>query len=185
MRNQAIKHKVTYLHFFLGNAASFAKASNQRRSECATAQATLLATTSNERVQSDPGSTTHVAGADALGAVNFMRRNGHQVNVHGVDIQRNLSDGLRGVSVEENLLLTAQLANLVNGLDNTNFIVDSHDTDKGSFGANGRLQVFHLDQAVVLHGEIGDIETLVLQMSAAIKHALVLCLGCDDVPLLA
>lgn len=114
-----------------------------------------------------------------------MRGDGHQVNVHGVNVQGDLANSLGGVGVEEDLLGAAKLANLLEGLDDTNLVVDSHDTDDGSVGTDGSLQLRHVDQAGALHGEIGHFKTLVLKMPAAVEDTLVFCLAGDDVLLLA
>lgn len=87
--------------------------------------------------------------------------------------------------MEINLLAPAQLSNLLNRLDHTNLVVDSHDGDETCLWAHGLLQVLHADQTIRLHGQVCDIKTFVLQMSAAVEDTLVLGLRSDDVILLA
>lgn len=87
--------------------------------------------------------------------------------------------------MEKDLLFPAELADLLNRLDDTDLVVDGHDTDEGSLGSDSSLEIFHLDEAVVLNGKICDLETLILKMATAVEDALVLSLCGDDVLLLA
>ena len=45
------------------------------------------------------------------------------------------------------------------------------------------LQHLEIDQAVLLHRQVGDLEALLLEMAAGIEHAFVLGHGGDDVVL--
>lgn len=176
---------VTYRHLFLGDAARLSEADNERRSQRAAAKTSLLTTTADDGVESDSWPTTDVACTDALGAIDLVRGDGHQVNVHGVNVKGDLANSLGGIGVEEDLLGPAELADFLEGLDDTNLVVHSHDTDDGGVGADGSLQLRHVDQAGALHWEIGHFETLVLKMPAAVEDTLVLCLAGDYVLLLA
>ena len=114
-----------------------------------------------------------------------MARDGHEVDAHLVHIDGDLADRLRSVRVEEDLFGPAELANLLNRLHDTNLVVDRHDTDERRLGAHRRLELRHVDKTITLDRQVRDREALVLQMPAAVKHALVLSLACDDVVLLS
>lgn len=114
-----------------------------------------------------------------------MPRNGHEIDIHLVNVDGNLADGLRGVGVEENFLAAAQLANLVHRLHNADLVVDCHDGNERRLRPDGLLQVFHADEAIGLDWQVGDIETFILQVAARVEHALMLGLAGNDVVLLA
>lgn len=176
---------VTYRHLFLGDAARLSEADNERRSQRAAAKTSLLTTTADDGFQSDSWPTTDVSCTNAHGAVDLVGGDGHQVNVHGVNVNGDLANSLGSVGVEEDLLGPAKLADFLEGLDDANLVVDSHDTDDGGVGSDGSLQLRHVDQAAALHWEIGHFEALVLKMPAAVEDTLVFCLAGDDVLLLA
>lgn len=113
-----------------------------------------------------------------------MRRDGHQVNVHRIDVHGDLADSLRGVRVEKHLFAPADGSNLLEGLDHANLVVDRHDAHQRRFGADGSPQPLKIHQPAVLHRQVGDVKALVLQMPAAVKDTLVLRLCGDDVLLL-
>lgn len=179
------KRIVTYRHLFLGDAARLSEADNERRSQRAAAKTSLLTTTADDGVESDSWPTTDVACTNTLGAVDLVRGNGHQVNVHGVNVKGDLANSLGSIGVEEDLLGPAKLADFLKGLNDTNLVVDSHDTDDGGVGTNGSLQIRHVDQATALHWEVGHFEALVLKMPTAVEDTLVFCLAGNDVLLLA
>lgn len=72
--------------------------------------------------------------------------------------------------MEKDLVLTADAANLLYGLDNADFIVDGHDGDQRSVWSNGPLQVFQIDQPTLFDGEVGHVKALLLQYTATVKH---------------
>lgn len=109
----------------------------------------------------------------------------HNINLVGVDVDGDLSDGLGSIGVEEDLLGSTQSANLSNGLDHTNLVVDGHDGHQSSVGSNGGLQLLHVNETGGQNGQVSDLEALILQVSARVQNALVLGLGGDDVSLSA
>lgn len=78
-----------------------------------------LASAAHLGLQAHARPPSHVEGADALGAVDLVSRDGHQVDVVCVDIHRDLAHCLGSVCVEEHLPLPAQLADLSHGLHHT------------------------------------------------------------------
>lgn len=62
----------TYLHLLLGDSACLSEAGDEGRCEGSTSETSFLTTTGDERVQSDPGSSSDIAGADALGSVDLV-----------------------------------------------------------------------------------------------------------------
>jgi hypothetical protein len=135
--------------------------------------------------------------------------NRHQVNLHCVDVQRDFTDGLGGVGVEKDLFGAADGADFGDGLDHADFVVDRHDRDQHGVFSDCRFQDLeknvklleevggsprvaslrsaslgaHLQihKPIRLNRQISDIEPFLLQVPAAIQHALVFRLGSNDV----
>lgn len=174
-----------YLHFLVADTSGLTETNGKRWRKGTTSQSSLLSTSTDDRVESDSWSSADVASTDTIRAVNLVGRNGHQVNVHLVDIDGNLSNSLCTIGVEEDLLGSAKLSNLLDWLDDTNLVVDSHDRHHHGFGADSVLQLFHADSTVRLDREVCDFTSFILQVATAVKHTLVLGLAGDDVVLLA
>jgi hypothetical protein len=127
----------------------------------------------------------NVEGADSLGTVDLVAGDGHEVDVVGDDVDGDLADGLNGVAMEEDTLLMAELADGLDGLDDADFVVGVHDGDEdglvGAFGDDGALEVFHVNEAVGLDGEVGDAEAGLLETLTGVEGGLVLGDLGDDV----
>eukprot|EP00038_Savillea_parva_P006327 m.162992 g.162992 ORF g.162992 m.162992 type:complete len:304 (-) comp12259_c0_seq1:573-1484(-) len=149
-RDQSIRQVLNVrriaLHVVLGNGTGLAQSDTQRCGQGPATHATLLPAARDERLEADARAASHVQRTHALGAVNLVTRDGHEINVHVIDIDRNLADGLGGVRVEERLVLAAQGANLCNGLRRPNLIVDRHHRDNCSLWSNGCIQFLKIDQ---------------------------------------
>jgi hypothetical protein len=70
------------------------------------------------------------------------------------------------------------------GLNNADFVVDSHNRHERSVRPKGSLKFVDGDQTVREDGKISDLEALGGEPSARVEHALVFSLGSDDVLLL-
>lgn len=70
-------------------------------------------------------------------------------------------------------------ANLADGLDRANLVVDHHDADEARVGADRPLEEVEVDDAVGADGEVRHVEAFVLQDAARVEHALVLRLRRD------
>ena len=74
-------------------------------------------------------SPAHVQRADALGAVDLVRRNRKQIDPERFDIDRHLSHGLHRIRVEQNAALATQPAGLRHRLEHADFVVGRHHRD--------------------------------------------------------
>ena len=52
-----------------------------------------------------------------------MATNGKQVDIHFIDVDWEFSNALGRICMEENLVLTADCANLFDGLHNADFVI--------------------------------------------------------------
>ncbi len=159
--------------------------------ERAAAHAALVAAAVDLLRDLDAGvAAANIQRADALRAVELVRREREHVDVVLLDIDRNLADSLDSIGVEENALLVAELADLGDGLDDADLVVRVHNRHEdglvGAFANDGVLQLVERDKAVGLGSEIGDAVALFLQLLAGIEDCLVLGgLGDDVVAALA
>mmetsp|Transcript_6707 Transcript_6707/g.14649 ORF Transcript_6707/g.14649 Transcript_6707/m.14649 type:complete len:368 (-) Transcript_6707:290-1393(-) len=181
--HQPLDMRSVALHLSLRHRARSAKADGQRRGQRAAPQAALLPSSREDRFEADARPPPNVEGADALWTVELVRRDGHQVDAELVHVDSDLANRLRCIDVEEDLALLAELADLLNRLDDANLVVDVHDRDEARVGAHRRRELVHVDQAVLLDRKEGDVEALLLQVAARVEHALVLGLRGDDVVL--
>ena len=83
--------------------------------------------------------------------------------------------------MEEHAALVAQRANLANGLQRANLVVGGHDRHQDGLVIHGALQVVEIDAAVLLHRQVGDAESVLLQALAGVEHRFVLDGLGDDV----
>ena len=169
------------VHLLHGDLGRLAQADAERRRQGARAEATLLPAAHDQRHQAHARLAADVERADALGPVDLVARDAHQVDVHRLDVERDLAGGLGRVGVEEGLLLAADLADLGQRLDDADLVVHRHDRDHHRLVGDGRAQRLEIDQAVLLHRQVRHLEALLLEMAAGIEHALVLGHGGDDV----
>mmetsp|Transcript_20258 Transcript_20258/g.71617 ORF Transcript_20258/g.71617 Transcript_20258/m.71617 type:complete len:489 (+) Transcript_20258:292-1758(+) len=155
----------------------------ERMRQRAGAQAALLAAARHLRRHAHARSPAHVERADALRAVELVRRDGEQVDVHLVDVDGELARHLRGVAVEERLVCAAQRADLGDGLHDANLVVHAHDRHQRRLRRQRLAQLLQIDEAVVLHAQVRDAEAVLLERAARVEDAFVLRLCGDDVVL--
>ena len=113
-----------------------------------------------------------------------MTANGKQIDVHLINIDRKLSDTLSGICVEENLVFSTDLANLLDWLHDTDLVVHMDDGAHESVGSDRALESLKVDEAIFFDGKICDLEALILKLPAGVKDALVVDLSSDNVTLL-
>ena len=99
-------------HLGLGQSRRLAEPNAERRRQSARSHAPLLPAAVDQRRDPRPRPPAHIERADALGSVNLVARDRHQIDVHRLDIERDLADRLRRVGVEENPARAAERADL-------------------------------------------------------------------------
>ena len=169
------------LHLGLGQAVGLAHADDLVRGQRAAAHAAFVAATVHLRFQADARLATHVQRANALGAVDLVRSQAHQVDRHGLHVDRRLAGGLGRVHMEHDALLAAQCADGLDVLDHADLVVHEHHADQDGVGADGRLQHVQVNQAVFLHVQISHFKALALQLAHGVQYRLVLGLDRDQV----
>ena len=82
-------------------------------------------------------------------------------------------------------MLAGDGGQLGNGLDGADLVVGEHDGGERGVGADGRLEIGGAHQAVLVHGQVGHLEALLLQGLAGVEHRMVLDGARDEVLALA
>mmetsp|Transcript_8140 Transcript_8140/g.20006 ORF Transcript_8140/g.20006 Transcript_8140/m.20006 type:complete len:632 (+) Transcript_8140:388-2283(+) len=172
------------VHLLLGHLTGLAEAHYNGRWQGAAAHAPLLPAAVYYRHQTHTRLAAHVDRTDSLGSVDLVCGEGHQVDVHLVNVDRDLAVGLGCVSVEEDLLLAAEVADPLDGLHHADLIVDHHDAHQGGIVPDGALQLRQTYQTVLVDREVGDVPAFLLQRPTRRQYTLVLDLCGDDVFLL-
>ena len=126
----------------------------------------------------------HVQRADALGRVELVARQAQKVDVLGLHVDLHVADGLHRVGVEQHAVPLRHRRQLRDGLDGADLVVGVHDGHQHGVRADSRLQLLRRHQAVAVHGQVGDLEALLLQLLAGVQDGVVLKVGGDDVPAL-
>ena len=123
----------------------------------------------------------HVERADALGPVHFVRGQRQQIDAHGLDVERNLTDALGRVSVKQNIFLFRQPADLFNRVDRADLVVRRHERDKNRLVGQRFFELLHIDQTVRANRQIGYVKAMLLQNFAAVQDRFMLGHTGDDV----
>ena len=85
--------------------------------------------------------------------------------------------------MEENLVFTANLANLLDGLHYTDLIIHmDHGADE-SVRSNGALEKIQINKTVLANWKIRDLKSIIFQTPARIKNAFMVDLGRDNMAL--
>mmetsp|Transcript_928 Transcript_928/g.1829 ORF Transcript_928/g.1829 Transcript_928/m.1829 type:complete len:438 (+) Transcript_928:3313-4626(+) len=173
------------LKVFHGDSARGTKTYAQRCWESTASQAALLAPTADDGLETNARASADVKGTNTLGTVNFMSGNRHQIDLHIIHIQLHFAKHLCTVRMKEHLIGTANLANILERLNDTNLVVDTHNGNDRSIVTNGALHHVGIYKTIRAHGQVGDVKAFVFQHTARIKHALVFSLRGNDVLLAA
>ena len=169
-------------HFVLAKFAGFAESDDAGNVERAGTHAALVAAAVNlsgklhARILA-----ANVQRADALGAVNLVAGDRHQVDAVFLDVHGNFADGLHCVHMKEDALFFGDLADFRDGLNHADFVVGVHDGDQDGLGRDGAAQIVEIDAAVFLHRQIGDFVAVFFEALTGIEHGLVLGHLRDDV----
>src|SRR5208282_4139983 len=169
-------------HLFLRNGAGLAEAGDTGNIERPRAHSAFVAAAVNLRHQLHPRIlAAHLQRARAFRPIQLVPGDGRDVDVHLVDVDRNLADRLHGVGMEDHAAFAAQLADFRDWLQYADFVVGRHDRDQDRLVVHGALQVVEVDQPIFLHRQIGHAKAEFLQMLAGVEHGLVFSNLSDDV----
>jgi len=160
--------KTTHLHLLLRNPTRLAHPNRERTRQRPAPQPPLLPTTADNGLETYPWSAPYKRCADALGSIHLMPAEAYQVDVHRLYVEWDLAQSLRGVGVEvDTAVLFDQLADLLQRLDDTCLVVHGHDGHQDRLlWPDGGFECGEGDEAVSLHGEVGDFEPFFGELAA-------------------
>lgn len=108
-----------------------------------------------------------------------MSTDTHEIYVHLVDVYWDLAGRLSRIRMEMDIALSTQLPNGLDILDDSNFVIDCHDTaakDVLGLVRQDGLEGFEIYESVCFDWHISDFEAFQLEVSTAIEHTLMFSL---------
>jgi hypothetical protein len=113
-------------------------------------------------------------------------RDAQQVDPHLLDVDRHLADRLHGVGMEDDALLLAHPADVLDGLERADLVIRRHDRHEDRFVGDRSADLLGVHLPVLVHRQIRDLEALAFQPLARVDDRLVFRqLGNDVITLLA
>jgi hypothetical protein len=172
-------------HLQPGDAEGLAHADDLVGGQGAGAHAALVAAAVHLGFQADPGLAPHVEGADALGAVGLVGREGHQVDLQLLQVDLHLA-GAWAASTWNSTPLERHSSPMagMSWMTPISLLTNMTETRIG-VRTEGGLQFFQVDEAVGLDPKVGDFKAFPFQFPAGVQHRLVLGLDGDEVLALA
>ena len=123
----------------------------------------------------------HIQRADALGAVDLVRRQACQIETVALYIERYLAGALRRIGVEYHAALPAQAADGGNVVDRADLVVGMHHGDQHGVVAKRGRNRFRRHDPRRIRLDIGDVNALFGQIGRSVQNRLVLVAGGDQV----
>ena len=178
-------------HAFLGAALfakfeRFGKTNDAGHIEGAGAAAVFLS--ASVHLGCEFKSLTHIEQARSFGAVNFTAAQGEEIDAEAIYVEIEDAGGLACVRVHARLRrdLFDELNGLGHRLNGADFVVGKHEADESGVSGKGFFKGIESNQSASVHGQEGDVESVLVEILAAEEHRVVLDgAGEDVVPLLA
>jgi hypothetical protein len=109
--------------------------------------------------------------ADSLGATELVSREAEEIDRGVIEIDRDVSHRLSGVAVEPGTPAVADLGELGDGIDGSNFVVGPHDRNEPGGGGEGLFEQVGGDLAVGIDGDEGEWDALPLEAAGGVEHS--------------
>lgn len=129
-------------------------------------------------------SLTNKESPDPFWSINFVPRNGGQIQAEGINVHGDFPETLCQIRVEENSPLSADCPDLPDPLSSWDFIVDQMNRGSNSSLCNGVSKELGIEDPISANRQVGNLESSGLQKSKAVQDAFVLDLGRDEMVLL-
>ncbi len=145
-----------------------------------TAPPALLRSTDDQRRHAQPAPREERA--DTLGAVEFMRGEAHGVDADVRDVDRQLADRLRAVTMERHARGLANRGDLLDRKDHARLVIHPHNGDEGGLRSDGRSKTVQIKEATRIHLDGDDLEPLFGELGAQLARRRMLDGRRDDAP---
>ena len=119
----------------------------------------------------------------ALGAVDLVGRERERVDREGVDVERQLAEGLYRVDVERHVVLARDAADRRDRLDRAHLAVRVHDADRDRVGTDRAADLVRIHHPELVDADAGQVEALRLERPTGPEHRVVLDLRGDQMAL--
>src|SRR2546429_1161154 len=159
--------------------AGRAEGDRQQGTLRARASAAFVAGTMDQRF--DRRAAAHKQRADAFWRVNLVAGDRHKIDAEPVDISCDLPDGLRSVSVEQDLVLAGNAGAVLDRLDGSNLVVGMHDADKDRARCDRLADIVGINAACAINGQIRHACAEAFEKTARLDDGRMLDTGGDDV----
>ncbi len=104
----------------------------------------------------------------------LMRADGKQIDMHLLDIERDVAEGLHCVGVEDHAVALADRADGLQRLDRADFVVRRHDGDEHGIRANCGLDRFRRNDAIRIDRQNGHLKALAFERLGAVQDGVML-----------
>ena len=178
---QLLKASVFFIHFKAGQTISFTHTHDLVRGQGTGTHSAFMTAAVNLCFKTNARFASDIKRADSLRTIDLVTRHTHQINRILGHIKVQFTNGLSGINVEENATFTAHLTDGIDILDNTDFIVDSHDGNQNSVITHGRFQCIQIQKTIGQNVHVGHIKAFRFQMTHAVQNGLVFGLHRDEV----
>ena len=168
-------------HELLRQLHRLAEADDPRDVQRPAAHPALVAAAIDDGSDADARLAADPERADSLGTVDLVGRQGSQVDLHFLHVERHLAHALHRVDVEEHALLAGHLAEFRDGLQGPDLVVREHDRDEDRLVRDRLAELLCGNTAEFVRRQVGDVETLPLEPLGGIQRRLVLGADRDDV----
>src|SRR3546814_4815243 len=101
-----------------------------------------------------------------------MSGEGHQIDLHLLQIDFDLDGRLRRIGMEKNAARTGQLADGGDVVDSADLVVHVHDRHKNSVVAQRSFDHRRRDDAILARLEIRNLEAFALELASGIQYRL-------------
>ena len=99
---------------------------------------------------------------NALRSVQFMSAGTQHINMHCLHINRNMSECLYRICMEQNAMFFGNGANFCDGLDRSDFIIGRHDGNQDGIRSDGFFQFIRFYRSIFIHIQISHFKTFFL-----------------------
>ncbi len=150
------------------------------RRQCPGAQATFVASPMNLSEHTLLRARTDVQGANALGPIDLVCRERHQIHRELAEVNRQLASALCSVDMQQRPVPTYTPADFGDVVDGTQFVIDQHQRDQKCIVTQGCTDRIGTDKARAVRRQPGNIDALFLKLTGGVEGSLVLDQAGDD-----
>ena len=178
---QGFDPDVLFIQFGRGQFGGFAQADDGGHVLGAAAAAVLLVAAEQEGRKL--GALAHVEGADALGAMQFVSRQGKHIDLVVGHVDGQFAHGLHRVGVENRATLAHLGRDLFHRKDHAGFIVGPHEADDGRVVAQVFVKIIQVQAPFLVDRYEGHAVAVARQVFGQVFDGRMLDLGGNDMAL--